>query len=162
MVFESNRDINETDVNEKDYLKKSQMHTCVFSLKLFDILLDNLTKSQVLLGNIFEILNNLVEILNQTKSEWVSMKIVCLISFLLSNQILHLFSIKKSDNILGLLQKINNHIKLWFDKELTPYNRTVLIYLYNLLCSFINLMHSTNDVIFCKPSLYGLNCIISC
>jgi hypothetical protein len=76
MVCESNRDINETDQNEKDKLKKSEMPTYVFSLKLFDILLDNLNKSQVLLGNIFEILNSLVEILNETKIEWISMKIV--------------------------------------------------------------------------------------
>ncbi len=76
MVVESNRDINETDLNDKDHLAKSQMQTYVFSLKLFDILLDNMSKSQVLLGNIFEILNNLVEILNQTKQEWTSMKIV--------------------------------------------------------------------------------------
>ena len=47
---------------------------------------------------------------------------------------------------MNLFQKLNYHLKYWYKKESNNFNRTIYIYLVNIFCNIINLMHSTNEV----------------
>ena len=47
---------------------------------------------------------------------------------------------------MNLFMKLNYQLGTWYAKEPTSYTRTIYVYLVNLLCNLINIMHSTNEV----------------
>ena len=77
MMSESHPENYETDLNNKETIQANELKIHVFSLKLLDILFDNITKSSTILPNLFETINNLFVILNETKEEWSHLNVVC-------------------------------------------------------------------------------------
>jgi hypothetical protein len=76
MMSESHPENYETDLNNKEILQANELKIHIFCLKLLDILFDNIAKSTHLLANIFETINNLFVILQESKHEWSSLNLV--------------------------------------------------------------------------------------
>lgn len=76
MISESHPDNYETDLNNKEAIQANELKLHVFCFKLLDILLDSISKVSTMLPKVFETIDNLLNILNETKNEWSQLNVV--------------------------------------------------------------------------------------
>ena len=75
-MSESHPENYETDLNNKEAIQANELKIHGFCFKMMDILFDSIKKTSNNLPNIFETINNLFIILNETKNEWSQINVV--------------------------------------------------------------------------------------
>ncbi|CAF1113592.1 unnamed protein product, partial [Brachionus calyciflorus] len=155
-LSETNNENYETDLNSMHVIRQEQEWPLYsFCFKLFDCLLDNI--NLILMKNnngmnqldtsilpmICETINNLILILNETKTEWSSSK-------LLNELFINLFN-KLNFNIRFLINKMEK-LSDEQSKYLNVTNRVLYVFLVDVLSKVIKLVYSIDESSVLIPS----------